>query len=720
MRAWMFLTAFLLVGIFGGEAEAQVCDGALAVRVNQKGLDFIVQQVKPLIPTSLTIPAIDKVVVDWPLTKDDLAVQTQPMKATFKIKSIGLKMVTGQLRLQGKADVDLGGPVKVLNPYASFGSADCNANVKIRDLELDVGLLFSEHGGKVRVSVAKAYVNLDNEKSEIGLNKCSLGKVVTTVTNFLRKTFMGLIQSKVESLAKEQIPALLASKLGDSMQISKELMGYVVTGRLDSLSTDYYGITAKLGASFTSKSKTAAPCLVGSSYLTPPKACTGAHANVSPKVDAMFGAGVSQSVLNQAIYTVWHSGKLCIDSDSLKVDALTQGLDKVATLLGQPKGTKIRFSVRLLTPPTVKMTQQSGLQMFIKDFKLKLSLTPPGGPVNGAEVHADLAVAVKPWIDPGNNSIALDVKSVSIPKLQVQNKDGSPSSLKLDPARLHRFLETVALPMVRQKLSGTQLSPSIINAKVLLVEMKLFEVREGYLAAYLNGHKLVSTNDKGAPQTILAKKPAPVVGPQVLRINVRGTDNRTPAALLQFKARVDGGKWSEPSYGGLVDVVTHTGVHQVEIAAVDHDGNVDPSPVRLTFTVDDNVPQLMITSRPDSLVETDTVTVGFAGRDDRTPVEKLTYTAEVYRVPDGGGMPTLLQSHDLGQGARTANVSQLHDGLHKLRIIVKDQVGNVTSADVGFVVEAGGGCNVSGGASTGPAGLLLLALMACVALRRRD
>ena len=157
MRAWMFLTAFLLVGIFGGEAEAQVCDGALAVRVNQKGLDFIVQQVKPLIPTSLTIPAIDKVVVDWPLTKDDLAVQTQPMKATFKIKSIGLKMVTGQLRLQGKADVDLGGPVKVLNPYASFGSADCNANVKIRDLELDVGLLFSEHGGKVRVSVAKAW-----------------------------------------------------------------------------------------------------------------------------------------------------------------------------------------------------------------------------------------------------------------------------------------------------------------------------------------------------------------------------------------------------------------------------------------------------------------------------------------------------------------------------------------------------------------------------------
>ena len=719
MRAGSIITAFVLLGI-SGAAQAQICDGALALRVNQSGLDFIVKQVQPLIPTSLTIPAIDKVVVDWPLTKDDLAVKTQPMTATIKLKDLKLKMITGQLRLQGKADVSTGGPVTVLNPYASFGTANCTADVKIKDLELDIGLQFSEHGGKVRVTVAKAYINLDNKNSVIALDKCTLGKVLTTVTNFLRKTFMGIIQSKVEGIAKEKIPALLASTLGDSMQITKEYQGYVITGRLDSLSTDYYGLTAKLGAGISSKSKTAASCLAGSNYLVPPKACTGLHASVSPKVDSMFGAGISEAVLNQAVYTVWRSGKLCIDSETLKLDVLTQGLDKVASLLGQPKGTKIAFSVRLLTPPSLKLTQQSGLQLFIKDFKLKLSLTPPGGPVNGAEVHADLAVSVKPWIDPGTNSIALDVKSVSIPKLEVQNKDGSPSSLKLDPARLHRFIDSVALPMVRQKLSGTQLSPSVINAKVLLLEMKLFEVRAGYLAAYLNGHKLVATNDKMAPQTSLVKKPAEVVGPQVLRVHVKGTDNRTPAALLQFKARLDNGKWSEPKYGGLVDVVTHSGVHTVEIAAVDHDGNIDQTPVRLSFTVDDKVPQLMITSRPDSLVEIDTVAVTFAGRDDRTPADKLTYTAEVYRVPDGGGMPKLVQTHELGQGARAASVDQLTDGLHKLRIIVKDQVGNVTSADVGFVVETAGGCSVSGSGSTPLAGLVMLALFLCVALRRRD
>jgi len=232
------MTAIVLLGI-GGTAQAQVCDGALALRVNQSGLDFIVKQVQPLIPTSVTIPAIDKVVVDWPMTSDDLAVKTQPMTAKIKIHDLKLKMITGQLRLQGRADVTTGGPVTVLNPYASFGTANCTADVQIKDLSLDIGLQFSEHGGQVRVSVAKAYIDLDNKNSVIALDKCTLGKVLTTVTDFLRKTFMGIIQSKVEGIAKEKIPALLASKLGDSMQISKEYMGYVVTGRLDSLATYY-------------------------------------------------------------------------------------------------------------------------------------------------------------------------------------------------------------------------------------------------------------------------------------------------------------------------------------------------------------------------------------------------------------------------------------------------------------------------------------------------
>ena len=718
MRAAQILTMAILVLGISGSARAQICDGALAVRINQSGLDFVVKQVQPLIPSSVAIPAVDKVVLDWPMTKDDLRVVTQAMTAKIDLHDLKLKMVTGSLRLLGRADVTTGGPVVVHNPYASFGTANCTADVKIKDLQLDVGLQFSNHGGRIRVTVSKAYVDMD-QKSVLAVKGCTLGNVLTNVTNFLRKYLMGVIQSKIESIAQDKIPALIASKLGDSMQITREFAGYSITGRLDSLGTDYYGITAKLGAGVHLTQQSIPPCLSGSSYLTPPKSCVGPHAAVSAKADAMFGAGISESVLNQAIYSVWRSGKLCIDSESLKLDSLSAGLDKVGTLLGQPKGTRIAFSVRLKTPPKLKLTQTSGLQLFIKDFVLKLSLTPPGGPVNGAEVHADLAVGVKPWIDPATNSITLDVKHVSIPRLQVQNKDGTPSSFKLDPARLHRFIDSVALPMVRQKLSSTQLSPSVVNAKVVLLEMKLFEVRAGYMAAYLNGYKLVASDDKQAPQTELLKKPGELVGPQVIRVQVKGSDNRTPATLLQFSARVDNGKWSEPTYGGLVDVVTHGGVHIVEIAAVDHDGNIDPTPLRLRFVVDDKVPQLMITSRPDSLVDSDLVEVTYAGRDDRTPPSGLTFSAELYRVPDGGGMPELVSTQPAQRAVTVARFGELTDGLYKLRVIVQDEAGNVSSSDVGFVVETAGGCSLGGARPGGQAALLLLSLLLCVALRRR-
>ena len=45
-------------------------------------------------------------------------------------------------------------------------------------------------------------------------------------------------------------------------------------------------------------------------------------------------------------------------------------------------------------------------------------------------------------------------------------------------------------------------------------------------------------------------------------------------------------------------IVQETEAGQVEVAAIDHDGNIDPSPIQLKLIVDDVMPQLMITSRP--------------------------------------------------------------------------------------------------------------------------
>ena len=72
MRHVRVFGVFVGVALLGAAAQSwagpPICDNAMALRVNQQGLDFITTQVKPLVPDSIDIPPISQMVVDWPLT----------------------------------------------------------------------------------------------------------------------------------------------------------------------------------------------------------------------------------------------------------------------------------------------------------------------------------------------------------------------------------------------------------------------------------------------------------------------------------------------------------------------------------------------------------------------------------------------------------------------------------------------------------------------------
>lgn len=718
MRVRHFIMAALMLVTMpgaGGIARAQVCDSALALRVNDKGMTFIADQVRPLIPSRIEIPAVSQVVVNWPLTDQDAEVRTQPMTASIELLDLELKLVNGELRVSGRANITTGGSVEVLNPYVGLGSANCVADVQVLNLALDVRLAVNTHAGMIKVAVHKALVSLDNDNSVIALKACALGKALSAVVGFLTKHFMGTIQSQVEKIAKEKIPALVASKLGDSLQISKEIKGFNFTGRLDHLETDDHGLEVKLGVGVGLKQPSAPACLAGLN-LTPPATCSGVQAALKPQADAMFGAGLSQAVLNQAMHTVWRSGMLCINSSSLKQPTIKAGMDKLAVTLGQPKDTKLSFALRLMAPPRLLLTGSRGVELLLHKVLLQLAMVPPGGPHNVVVVSADLAVGVKPWIDPSTNTIALDITRVSFERLELPTHDGS-ADITLDPARLERFIQDVALPVLRERLSSTVISPSVLDVASMQVAMKQFNVNDGHLALYVDAHRLNLTGDKTPPNTIIVTRPGLVVGPQVQSFVVKGSDNKTPAALLKFRARVDNGAWTEPSYGGRIAITTHRGVHRIQVAAVDHDGNADPSPSTIIVTVDDVMPTLQITAQPEYMVYEDQVQVAFVGSDDQTSAQELVYTAQLFRVPDNGGAPRLLATRSLPPGASTVEFSDLQDGVYNIRVKVQDRANNVTSQNIGFVVEQSGGCNLS--ASSPELGSLLLYILLAFALCRR-
>jgi hypothetical protein len=714
------LVALVSVGLLGAAASAQVCDRAVALRVNKKGLELIAKEVKALVPSAITIPAASKVVVDWPLTSSDATVVTSEMTAEVTIQKLELTMAQGALRLKARADISTGGPLTVENPYVGLGSADCTAALSLKDLSIDLGLQLAVSSSRVSATVTQASISFDNDASVIALKGCALGNVLTSVVSFLRSHFGSTIQSKLETIAKQKIPTLIQEKLSSAIEVSSEVQGMTFTGRLETIATDTSGLYLELGAGVSASTSSLPSCLLGATMGVAP-ACGSEYVELSSSVDAMFGAGVTASAINQTLYAAWRTGKLCVTSDQVSNPAVAAGLGKVAAALGQPASTKVSFSARLLSAPRVEMSKDSGIALVLAGLELKLALTTAAGVKNALVVSADLSAAALPLIDPTANSVSLDLTKVSVSRLELQNQDGTASTLSLDPARLTRFVSDVVVPVVRGKLLASPISPSVVNAKALLVELKAVTVGSGYVAAYVDGYVLESTGDKTAPQTTLVKSPGAVVGPQVISFVVAGSDNETPSSLLRFKARVDGGTWSTPAYGGHVDVTTYRGTHTIEIAAVDHEGNTDPSPLRVQVLVDDVAPQLLVTSQPDPLVEDSSVEVGFDGRDDRTAADKLAFAVELYGVPEGGGTPTLLETATVAAGARTARLEGLADGIYKARVIVKDQAGNVTSEDVGFVVASSGGCSTAHGpASLAPFGLaLVLALLVAARARAR-
>ncbi|MES1258216.1 MAG: EAL domain-containing protein, partial [Acidobacteriota bacterium] len=124
------------------------------------------------------------------------------------------------------------------------------------------------------------------------------------------------------------------------------------------------------------------------------------------------------------------------------------------------------------------------------------------------------------------------------------------------------------------------------------VVYKVFEDRQGRIwAGTTRGISLFHPeSDPDPPRTVLSEEMnAGVAAPDApVHFVFSGVDkwNLTPPGLLLFSWRLDGGKWSEfiPGNSAAFRKV-RAGAHRFEVRAMDRNGNVDPRPATLAFTV---------------------------------------------------------------------------------------------------------------------------------------
>lgn len=708
VRLWLPLLGCLSL-CFVTAARADLCDQAIAIQVRPAGLRFLSDWVRDVIPATISLAPISAVVVDWPLTDADARLEMNEVPGAVAVRQLEFDQVGAALRMTAVVDVNVSAPATVYNAYVGIGTAHCQADAQLRSIRLQADFRLSTQAGQIRVTADRTQATVDSSQHSVALRGCALGNIYAAVSGMLGEESQIGSQAWLEAFARDKVPLLVQDWLNEHLQTSRDVppVRYVI--RLDGVDTQASGIVARFGADVQPLQGGQPACLQGATFA-PPGSCKPVAQVPDGAVDAMFTASVSQGLINRTFDAIWRAGYLCIDSRTVDVPILRQSLARLATALGLPAGTNLWFRVRPLTVPQVNLTAESGMELVLHQFDLTLGIEPPGGPNGGFGVEADIAISVTPTIDAATNSIGLDLRHVQVTRLDVHERDGAIAALTLDPARVQRFISDVALPVMRGQLDKTQLSPSILNVQNYAIELKQLELSDGQLTTYVDAFdRRTIVADQVPPETRLLETPPAVVGPQVLTLRVAGTDATTPAALLRFRTRIDGGQWTDPQYGGRVDVVTYGGTHRIEIAAVDLQDNTDPTPVVIDLVVDDVPPHLDITARPDALINNGRFSVAFVGSDDRTPTQNLTYTVELLRVPEEGGVPELVQSQDFAAGTTSAQFAGLRAGVYKVRVIVRDAAGNVTSEDIGALVEDTG-CSLAHGGRR-PSGPILLWLL---------
>ena len=685
-RSITFATLALL-SLWGNQAWGKICDNALTLRVNDGGLNFLAEQVRVMVPKNYEFPHVDA-----PVGSTSFRIRGESVVADLEMTSLKLQMSGSALQLRGSLNLDAEGDVAV--GYGSFSTSACRSDIRFRDLELDVVFQLQRDGDRISATVENVRVSVDNNRSDIAFSECALGGAITAILDFARDYYMGTIQKWIDKLAKDKLAALLEDQLNGAIDVSTALDTVQFNGHLSGVATDANGVLIDLHAGTTTLEVAPESCISQAALDIPELGCDASPAQMVYDPDVMFGARVSEGLVGQSLHSAWLAGKLCLDSAALESPTVNATVQKLGATLGLPDAD-LAFRVKLQQPPVLEFRTDHGLQLKLDGLTLELEINANSLSSAGMTLEADLLVSATPRINVSTNSVLLDLHAAEVKRFQLKGRDDQRTALQIDPARLQRFLSDVVVPLLRVQMESSQLSPSVMSAGSYLVEVRDLKVADGHLQVQFDAHSaLPTTDDEDPPQTVLRAAPDGIVGPQVVTLQVAGSDNDTPTPLLRFKVRIDGGEWTEPSYGGLVSVVTHNAFHTVEVAAVDRSNNVDASPLVIELEVDAVPPEIVVLDRPDRVLTEGSAGVRFKGSDDVTASDQLKYHVDLLKVDRKTGDMVKEDALTLPADRISAKFDNLANGLYTARLIVEDTAGNVTSQDVGFLVSSDSGCQV--------------------------
>lgn len=580
--------ALLVTPSLGHAAEQAPAD--VAAQLSSRGLSFLAAEAKKRVPRLYSHPSYTKQLVDCPFTESDTVLSLSGTKTMLTVRDLLVFTDGPALAVLVKVDVSGFSNLNITRPYACLGyPLACRLDYIADRLVASARFTPRMVGGRIRLQSPRVQVSISPKNLQAGATGCGLvGDLVNLALTPAKGYLASQLQAALERVLEEQVAPQLEQMLAGMTGGSVDAAGYRISAQLADLSASSRGLQVAARTSVLAGQRAA--CAQQSAL--PPPAVTSTPATLG-RHDEQLGLALSASTLQNAVQAAWQSGLLCLSNDQLVQAGVTAELPSFAGYLLGLSG-KAPLSIVAPTAPELTLLpslEGARLQLRLPALELHIAGQGPQGPVQ-VIAGGDAKLSLELGLDALTRSVVVRTASGSLDGLTLTAD--RPEGLQLDRPMLLKLISGLVGSMVGKRLTGLTLTPQVLVPQGgpldgYLLDLRRAQTSESQLDLYVDFFA-VPAYDARRPDSGFVRRPPERTSQQAFTFEALGRDDQTPASLLRYSFRIDGGAWTPIAYGATFSVSLEEGAHRVETRATDQNGNSDDTPARIDVVVDPAAP----------------------------------------------------------------------------------------------------------------------------------
>ncbi len=704
-----YVTAALFASLCMGTA-LRTANAQHDVRVflSEDGIREVEKQAPSYVPAVLFPPTLTKSIGCMDFEQRDSVVN-------FSVEALDIVLVS-ETRISMEIVFSLGISGQLLVNGCVSASCQDTINVESGHAILDFDL--SVVGGEAQVTTRNVDLDIRPNEFAFGLDECGLtGTAVTNAVEFGEGWILEFVLEKVEEFAQDSIDPLLEDLLaGLSMHSS------FVDASVQDMYFPNNGISLTADVSFPIPFENDS-CTAEFDVPAPGRAQGASVPNLQGPDAAELNVAVNLGLINNAFYSFWRTGLLCLNEQRIAALGVDLDLSIAGALLpGFPAGTTFGLDLKLSDYPKISAENAEGARVTVSIAGLQIDLhgDRPDGSRNTLQVEVSVDATALIVVDPATNTLFAQLEAAEITKLAIADEREAANE-GFDVAGIQHLVHDGLLPAILEELGPIPVTGSVFAALDYSVILRSVQTNKAYLSAGIDVFR-APKDDTAAPDTQIVF-PEGISNPHTAAIRMRGFDAEIPSELLRFEIRVDGESLPMSIMSEIkIGEFGKTRTYDVEIAAVDLAGNVDPTPSTGQLLVDGIIPTVTLAGARVLNADEGATTFRWSLGDDVTEVQEIAVLAKVYKVenPSDALSARLLETAELAPGATQFEVDLSgKGGLYRVEIVATDKAGNEGVSSFLLTSACPGGCSVGNSRSGLGTAFFLLGLALVAAGRRR-